>query len=363
MEAGRRRGLKSGRSRVEATGVSSGPGRLPPLIVSALLATALIAPSGAAAAGFGSRPLKMGMHGHDVSVLQKFLTKLGFETTRDGIFGAGTRHNVKRLEKHESWKVNGVVSRKDAKRIRKLIEGADRIGTGVGKYFFYGASAPQATISATLSGTVGVDVLDGDGAGVMSLDVPVSSGAGTATWYGRGSDGRPAADGEYSFSISDDGGTGAQISGGETGTFWIYGHIFPVRGPHDYGGSGARFGAPRVGHIHQGQDVPAACGTKLVAVQGGEVIARAYQASGAGNYVVIEEKGSGKSDVYMHLNGPGPLSTGDTVRTGQRIGKVGATGDAQGCHLHFERWTAPGWYQGGHPYDPLPSLQYWDSYS
>src|SRR5437764_8421179 len=29
---------------------------------------------------------------------------------------------------------------------------------------------------------------------------------------------------------------------------------FPVAGAHDYGGPGARFGAPRSGHTHQGQD-------------------------------------------------------------------------------------------------------------
>jgi hypothetical protein len=42
-------------------------------------------------------------------------------------------------------------------------------------------------------------------------------------------------------------------------------------------------------------------------------------------------------------------------------GGGGDTGDADGCHLHFEIWTAPGWYTGGHPIDPLPFLEAWDS--
>ena len=42
---------------------------------------------------------------------------------------------------------------------------------------------------------------------------------------------------------------------------------------------------------------------------------------------------------------------------------VGETGDAQGCHLHFEMWSPPGWYEGGSPFDPLPELEKWDRYS
>jgi murein DD-endopeptidase MepM/ murein hydrolase activator NlpD len=63
---------------------------------------------------------------------------------------------------------------------------------------------------------------------------------------------------------------------------------------------------------------------------------------------------------YMHLRAPALVKEGERVRTGQVIGYVGDTGDASACHLHMELWTAPGWYAGGHPYDPLPSLHSWD---
>jgi murein DD-endopeptidase MepM/ murein hydrolase activator NlpD len=120
---------------------------------------------------------------------------------------------------------------------------------------------------------------------------------------------------------------------------------FPVRGPHTYGDG---VGAPRVGHVHQGQDVLASCGTKLVAARGGRVQWKAYQAGGAGNYIVIDGKGTNHDWMYAHLKRPSPLRKGQRVKTGQRIGVVGATGDATGCHLHIEEWSGPGWYEGGH---------------
>ena len=85
--------------------------------------------------------------------------------------------------------------------------------------------------------------------------------------------------------------------------------------------------------------------------------------SSAGYYVVIDGRGSGRDMAYMHLLRPSRFATGEKVRTGQRIGEVGETGNAVGCHLHFEIWTAPGWYVGGSPIDPLPSLRRWDAYS
>jgi murein DD-endopeptidase MepM/ murein hydrolase activator NlpD len=48
---------------------------------------------------------------------------------------------------------------------------------------------------------------------------------------------------------------------------------------------------------------------------------------------------------------------------GRRIASVGRTGRADGCHLHFELWTAPGWYRGGRAYDPLGKLRQWDGWS
>jgi murein DD-endopeptidase MepM/ murein hydrolase activator NlpD len=100
----------------------------------------------------------------------------------------------------------------------------------------------------------------------------------------------------------------------------------------------------------------------VVAARGGRVRYSGYQ-SAAGNYVVIDGRGTGFDTAYMHLLEPSPLQAGETVRTSQPIGVVGSTGSSTACHLHFEMWTAPGWYEGGSPIDPLPYLLQWDRYS
>jgi murein DD-endopeptidase MepM/ murein hydrolase activator NlpD len=185
-------------------------------------------------------------------------------------------------------------------------------------------------------------------------------------WDGTTAAGKPARNGRYSFRISSQSpapaARKATPSTALSLSFTFYGYAFPVLGGHDFGTGGARFGAGRSGHTHQGQDVMAGCGTPLIAARGGRVQYSGYQYA-AGNYVVIDGKGTPNDFMYAHLAEPSPLQTGDTVRTGQPIGIVGDTGDATACHLHFEIWAAPGWYEGGAPFDPLPELEKWDRYS
>ncbi len=185
-------------------------------------------------------------------------------------------------------------------------------------------------------------------------------------WDGSTDAGRPAPNGRYSFRIGPQAvappARRATRSAALALSFDFYGYAFPILGRHEFSLSGGRFGAPRSGHTHQGQDVMAACGTPLVAARGGIVQYAEYEAN-AGNYVVIDGRGTPNDFMYAHLAEPSPLHAGDTVRTGQPIGIVGDTGDATGCHLHFEIWGPPGWYEGGSPFDPLPYLEKWDRYS
>ena len=124
---------------------------------------------------------------------------------------------------------------------------------------------------------------------------------------------------------------------------------YPVDGPHTYGDG---FGA---GRGHQGQDIMADCGTPLRAVKDATVRRVATEAA-AGRYVVLHDAGSGEDYVYMHLSSV-DVAVGDAPKGGEKVGEVGRTGDATACHLHFEEWTEPGWYAGGHAKDPLSFLR------
>jgi murein DD-endopeptidase MepM/ murein hydrolase activator NlpD len=138
---------------------------------------------------------------------------------------------------------------------------------------------------------------------------------------------------------------------------------FPVAGEHSFGGADARFGAPRRGHTHQGQDILAAAGTPVVAPRAATVLRRAYQKAGAGFYLVLHGD-DGRDYVFMHLLSDSiVVEPGGRIATGQPIAAVGATGEATGPHLHFEIWVG-GWAApGGAPVDPLPELLAWDAWS
>ena len=126
--------------------------------------------------------------------------------------------------------------------------------------------------------------------------------------------------------------------------------VFPLRGSFEWGDG---FGANRG---HEGQDLMTDCGRAVLAVYPGRVQTRDYQ-SAAGNYLVIDGAGKLLDTAYMHLREPSDLRKGERVDAGEVIGRVGDTGDATACHLHFEIWSQPGWYEGGEALDPEPYLR------
>jgi murein DD-endopeptidase MepM/ murein hydrolase activator NlpD len=175
-------------------------------------------------------------------------------------------------------------------------------------------------------------------------------------WDGRRGDRGVPADGTYEVRVGPPGHRGASV-----GRFEFHDHVFPVHGPHDYGDT---FGEPRSGgRVHEGQDLPAGCGTALVAARGGRVAATGYSDALYGYWILIDGLATDHDHFYAHLQSPAPLDEGERVRTGERIGEVGKTGNARNefCQLHFELW--PDGYHHGAPVDPAPSLRAWDAFS
>ncbi len=138
------------------------------------------------------------------------------------------------------------------------------------------------------------------------------------------------------------------------------GAVFPVAGAHSFGNAENRFGAPRSGHIHEGQDVLTAEGTPVLAPLSGAIESTSYQAGGAG-YYLVEHTGAGLDLLFAHCQaGTFAVSAGQGVSPGQLLCHAGQTGDATAPHLHFEMWVG-GWQTAsGHPIDPLPYLEAWD---
>lgn len=120
------------------------------------------------------------------------------------------------------------------------------------------------------------------------------------------------------------------------------------------------FHAPRSGgRIHEGFDVTAACGTRLVAVRNGRVLRRGFDPALYGNFLLIHGQGEKRSYFYAHLSRPASVRPGEGVWEGEPVGLVGETGNAAGtgCHLHFEIHVR------GVPIDPEPALRRWNRYS
>ena len=96
---------------------------------------------------------------------------------------------------------------------------------------------------------------------------------------------------------------------------------------------------------HKGVDFSVPIGTLVIAPADGTVEKIAYQANGAGRYVVIRHSREYQT-VYMHLSRP-LVKAGQSVKKGERIALSGNTGRSTGPHLHYE------FHINGRPVNPL----------
>jgi peptidoglycan hydrolase CwlO-like protein len=117
--------------------------------------------------------------------------------------------------------------------------------------------------------------------------------------------------------------------------------VCPVGSPHSYVDS---FGAPRVGHVHAGNDIMAPEGTPIYAPFSG----RASSSNGGLGGLEVYVYGSEGYVFNAHLSRVGQLGS---VSAGTVVGYVGASGNASGgaTHDHFE------WHPRSIPANPYRS--------
>jgi murein DD-endopeptidase MepM/ murein hydrolase activator NlpD len=138
------------------------------------------------------------------------------------------------------------------------------------------------------------------------------------------------------------GGTTSGVGGRYTGGRLAW----PVIGGNNYISQGYHYG-------HWAIDIAADYGSTVVAAAGGKVIFAGWKNNGGGWQVWISHGGN-LFTTYNHMSAL-TVGTGESVSRGEQVGRIGATGDATGPHLHFEVWVGAIW-NGGQRMNPLNYL-------
>lgn len=100
--------------------------------------------------------------------------------------------------------------------------------------------------------------------------------------------------------------------------------------------------------LHTGIDLVAKSDPTIVAAASGTVEVRGFNAA-YGNQVVIDH-GDGVKTRYAHMASASPVTLGQRVTEGAKLGVQGATGYVTGAHLHFEV------IENERPIDPAPFI-------
>lgn len=90
-----------------------------------------------------------------------------------------------------------------------------------------------------------------------------------------------------------------------------------------------------IARMHNGIDLATPCGRPVYAARGGRVSYSGWLGT-SGNFIRLTHE-DGFTTGYAHLqNGSLYVRLGESVVTGQLIGRIGSTGGSTGCHLHLE---------------------------
>lgn len=124
--------------------------------------------------------------------------------------------------------------------------------------------------------------------------------------------------------------------------------VLPIAGGYRLTAGFHEAGARWSGHRHTGQDFAIRRGTPVRAVAAGVV--RAAGSRGSYGLRVEIRHADGTVTTYSHLSSIG-VRVGQRIAAGQRVGRVGSTGNTTGAHLHLEVLA------GGRFVDPLRWLR------
>lgn len=120
---------------------------------------------------------------------------------------------------------------------------------------------------------------------------------------------------------------------------WAQHFIWPVKGRIS-----GRFGSQRIyrgepAAYHSGIDIATGeSGTPFVAPADGVVTLAATTPFSLEGYLLIIDHGNGLNSAFLHCSDI-VVREGDSVRQGQHVGNIGATGRATGPHLHWSmKW-------------------------
>ena len=101
----------------------------------------------------GIRRLAVGTRGRDVRLLQKDLTKLGYTAASDGQFGPQTRFSVRSFERAAGLKIDGVMSLREARTLKKVVRSGREAGAVSQKPTTATPTAPTTEIPPTSTPT------------------------------------------------------------------------------------------------------------------------------------------------------------------------------------------------------------------
>jgi murein DD-endopeptidase MepM/ murein hydrolase activator NlpD len=256
----------------------------------------LVAPSGAAAAGdVNVAALQVALRAHSY-----------YDGTVDGVLGQGTRAGVSALERHAGLRVDGVAGPRVRRALGRL--GRHRLGS-----------------RALRSGDVGWDV--------SALQFRLAwRGFPSGTFDGGFGPHLDAAVRHFQRFA------GRSVDGvvGPATLSALRAHAIPASPLRLTRPIGAPIGdgfGPRGNRFHTGLDFLAGSGASVRAAGSGRVVFAGYD-DGYGKLVVLRHA-AGVTTWYAHLSRIAARRR-ESVGTGALIGRVGASGDATGPHLHFE---------------------------